>query len=131
MVQSRGGVTGGLTLTDAIREYEARGYTGHFTPAAGGVVECQACGHKLRPDDVTMRSMRRIEGVSDPADMALVGALECPNCHERGTVTLAFGPHTPPEEAAILRGLEDLRPSQASNERHDDESLVRDTGWLR
>lgn len=131
MVQSRGGVTGGATITDAIREYESRGYTGHFTAATGGVVECQGCRHKMKADDVAMRSMRRIEGASDPADMVLVGALECPHCHARGVMTLAFGPHSAPEEAAVLRHLADVRPSQALNEESDDGSLVKDTGWLR
>lgn len=130
MMHSRGGVTGGLTISEVLSEYEARGFTSQFAARPGGMVECVQCGHHVVPDDVVLRSMRRIEGVSDPADMALVGALECPNCHAQGTATIAFGPHAPREDAELLRRIEDIRPSAFQNARFHDESLVRDTGWI-
>lgn len=127
---SRGGVNGGLTIHDALQEFEARGFRSQFAAREGGSLECVECNHRLIPDDVVLRDMERIEGVSDPSDMVLVGALECPVCHARGTATIAVGTHAPAEDAEVLRHLEDIRPSAFQNARFDDKSLVSDTGWI-
>jgi hypothetical protein len=38
--------------------------------------------------------------------MALVVALECPECSTRGTLTLKYGPNATPDEAEVLRQLD-------------------------
>lgn len=131
MVTSRGGVSGGLSIADALREFESRGYVSQFVIRPGGLVECENCGTQHRPERVTMEAMRRIEGVSDPADMVFVGALRCPRCGATGTATIKYGPLAREEDAKVLRGLEDQRTAiQHAHEGGDDPSLVRDTGWL-
>ena len=110
---SRGGVTGGLTILDAIRGYEARGYLGQFAAREGGAMECFTCHRISPPSDVRLDSLRRIEGVSDPADMALVAALKCPNCGAEGTATFKYGPGATPEEGEALRLIEDVRACMA------------------
>ncbi len=47
----------------------------------------------------------RLEGQSDPADMAVVVPLECPNCGSRGTLILDDGPDASAEEADVLTEL--------------------------
>ena len=131
MVISRGGISGGLTIADALREFESRGYIGQFIILKDGQVECTKCEAVHRPAKVPLEAMRRIEGVSDPADMVFVGALRCPSCGSTGTATIKYGPSAGPEDAAVLRGLDDHRMSSALMHRgEDDHSLVRDTGWL-
>lgn len=133
MVLSRGGVSGGLTIADALREFEARGYVGQFLIRPEGLIECRKCGETHRPRDVALESMRRVEGASDPADMVFVGALRCPSCGEIGTATLKYGPHAEAGDAEILRELDNQRPARAMTQRAErgDDSLVSDTGWLR
>lgn len=129
-MQSRGGITGGLTIADALREFEARGYLGQFVVKDTGSVECVACHHAFAPSTVPVEAMRRIEGVSDPADMVYVGALECPECGARGTATIKYGPDAGAGESFVLRELVDRRPSTAMSRESEDTSLVRDTGWM-
>lgn len=108
-MRSRGGETGGLTLMDAIRLYEERGYGAQFGTRAGGEVKCFTCGNASHPDDLEMRSMRRVEGVSDPADEALVAAVVCPRCDAHGVLTMMYGPMAPPEDNEALRHMRDAR----------------------
>jgi ferredoxin len=132
-MESRGGITGGLTLHDALRQFEAQGFRGQFSAREGGALECATCHTLVDASKVNVRSMRRIEGVSDPADMAVVTAIVCPNCGARGTGTFCYGPTCSPEDADVLRVLD-----QGDRERQrmvdavdkKDESLVHDTGWL-
>lgn len=131
MTVSRGGISGGLTIADALREFEDRGYIGQFVIRDGGAVECQSCHAQHRPKEVALEAMRRIEGVSDPADMVFVGALRCPRCEATGTATIKYGPAAPAEDAIVLRELDDERISTMIARESDDESLVSDTGWLR
>lgn len=132
MVISRGGISGGLTIADALREFEARGYVGQFVVRPGGRVECTLCHTRSRPAEVPLEAMRRVEGVSDPADMVFVGALRCPECGSTGTATIKFGPSAGAEDAEVLRELDNRRPAATLTHRSagDDRSLVRDSGWL-
>jgi len=96
-----------VSLGEVIADYEAEGFVGQFIPAdCDGNVRCLTCNRTTHADDVIAHHLRRVEGASDPADMAAVAALECPHCHTRGTITLKYGPDPTPEEAAILPLLE-------------------------
>lgn len=108
-MQSRGGETGGLTLRDAIQYYESQGYKGQFGAREGGAIMCFSCQTRNDPAGVRLDSLRRIEGVSDPADMALVAALRCPACGSWGTGTFMFGPMAAPEDNDAIRKVEDIR----------------------
>lgn len=135
MTYSQGGVTGGLSIDDALREFEGRGYVGQFVVRPGGSIECTACHHQHEPKEVPLESMLRIEGSSDPADMVLVGAMRCPECGSTGTAVVEYGPNADADHGRVLRAIDDHRMSHAKTLRaqHDDEddSLVRDSGWLR
>lgn len=131
MVTAREGITGGMTISDALREFEGRGYRERFSVREGGLVECGRCGAEIAPAEVRMESMRRMEGASDPADMVIIGALVCPRCDAHGTATLQYGPMAPPEHAVALRALADHRPSaELSRQAITGISGVRDSGWL-
>lgn len=130
MVESRGGISGGLTIADALHELEDRGYTGQFVVRPDGAVECQTCCVQHRPSRVPLEAMRRVEGASDPSDMVFVGALRCPHCGSLGTTTLKYGPEAPPEVALVLRELENQRAATLHTREDADASLVSDTGWL-
>jgi hypothetical protein len=108
-MRSRGGETGGLTLRDAIQFYEARGYAGQFGAREEGQVICFSCQKRHDASSIHLDSLRRVEGASDPADMALVAALRCPSCGSWGTGTFMFGPAASPEDNEAIRKMEDIR----------------------
>ena len=56
-----------------------------------------------------MRSLRRLEGASDPDDMMAVVALECGVCGAAGTMVLGYGPSATAADSDVLRSLRDHR----------------------
>ena len=97
------------TLKEVLEGYAEAGFRSSFGPHEGGVVRCDTCGAELRADTVRMRSLRRLEGASDPDDMMAVVALECGVCGAAGTLVLGYGPSASPEDGDVLRALQDLR----------------------
>ena len=95
----------GLTLSECLAHFEAKGYTGQFGAAEGGMVRCFSCHVDTRPEDVVLEGICRVEGVSDPDDMLAVVAMTCPHCGEKGTATFNYGPEAGPDEAAVLVAL--------------------------
>lgn len=129
-MESRGGVTGGATLEDFLSGYAREGYGSSFVKRPEGHLLCSSCQQSVLAHRIGLHSLRRVEGVSDPADMGIVAALQCPECGARGTATFCFGPQCPPEDGLILRAFDNQRPSAHQAWDDADDSLVRDTGWL-
>lgn len=105
--------TDGLRLDEALQALEGQGFFAVFAAARGGRIHCASCGRDAPAGEVRVEAQHRIEGVSDPADNLLVVGLRCPNCNDRGTLSLAYGPHARREEADVLAALLPLRPSRA------------------
>jgi len=101
--------TDATTLGESISTFEAEGYDGQFAAREGGLVMCFACRTESPAADVALDGLIRTEGASDPADMTAVAALTCPACGVRGTVSLHYGADASPEEAEVLRDLDDRR----------------------
>ena len=97
------------TLGEAVARFEAAGFTGQLAPREGGLVHCFACGADSPAAQVELDALIRVEGASDPDDMVAVAALTCPACGAKGTVALKYGAEAPPEDADVLRDLEDRR----------------------
>lgn len=94
-----------VTLVEALADLGRQGYSEDFQVEAGGAVRCGVCGRQLPPDQVDANGFRRLEGASDPGDMALVLGVACPGCRSRGAIVLRYGPEAVPEEAALLAEL--------------------------
>jgi hypothetical protein len=101
-----GATAGASSLTELTDGLERDGYAGQFVPEAGGVLRCLACGYRFAAKEIAPDRLCRVEGASDPADMAAVAALTCPRCHTKGTVVLKYGPDTDPDSADVLAQLE-------------------------
>jgi hypothetical protein len=97
------------TMASVLARYEARGYKGQFATRPGARVRCLGCMSDLDPDRVSIQALHRLEGISDPDDMAAVAALECPACHQRGTLVLSYGPGGNPDDGSILKHFSDRR----------------------
>ena len=105
------GPPAGTTMSEVIAGYADAGFTSDFDVTDEGQLQCGACDALSAPGDVRMSSLRRLEGESDPADMAAVVALTCPVCGAQGTVVLGYGPMAAGHEADVLHGLRDERSS--------------------
>jgi hypothetical protein len=114
------------TLSAVLESYAAAGFDGDFV--LGEVdVSCRSCGAAAAPAAFELHSLRRLEGASDPADMAAVLALACPSCGRRGTLVARFGPESSAAEVDLLQQLRDHRfedttlpPSAAPHEDRTD-----------
>jgi hypothetical protein len=94
------------SMVAVLERLRADGYEAQFEPNDDGDLCCLTCGHCTSPSDVAVDELRRLEGASDPADMAAVLAVRCPNCGARGTSVVRYGPEADAGHAALLRHLD-------------------------
>ena len=106
---SEPGVPGERTLLEVLAELAEEGFTEDVLVREDGHLCCRGCGHCVAPEDMQLKAMRRIEGASDPSDMAAVLGLECPGCGTRGTAVVRYGPEVGPGDDLVLRHLDDRR----------------------
>jgi hypothetical protein len=99
----------GSTITEVLEGYARGGFSSSFVVTRDSELECIDCGTVSIASDVSMSSLRRLEGESDPADMVAIVAITCPACEARGTVTLGFGPMATIEDSDVLTNLRDDR----------------------
>jgi len=116
------------TLIDVLEGYSEGGFSSSFVATEDSQIECIKCGTVSSPSAVSMSSLRRLEGASDPADMVAVVALTCPACHTKGTLVLGFGPMATAQDSDVLAGLRDDRAddrapgNSAHGETHGDDA---------
>ncbi len=96
--------TGLETVTDALTRLRADGYTADFSATAHGHLACQGCSQTMHPTDVQVDHTLRFEGDTNPDDQDIVFAIQCA-CGCKGTYSAAYGPATPPDDAAVLQQL--------------------------
>ena len=87
---------------------EADGYDDQFIPLENGFIRCRCGGHQFVAASSWADQQRRLEGVSDPAEMVIVLAFSCPVCSAEGTLVLHYGPEASPEETDTLTALGSL-----------------------
>ena len=97
------------TMTDVLEGYARGGFDSSFIVTDDSELECVECGIVSSPSSVSMSSLRRLEGASDPDDMVAVVAITCPSCGARGTAVLGFGPIATMQDSEVLKGLKDDR----------------------
>lgn len=100
---------GATTLIEVLDGAAAQGHSAEFVAeldASGAPrLRCPHCGHTVAPDEVDQRWATRLEGASDPSDMAYVAALVCDECNGSGVYVARFGPEADAADAAALRLL--------------------------
>ena len=91
------------TLAGTLEDMSARGFTVQFTVSAGRL--CPPGGMAcFSPDQVEIAEEHRFEGVSSPADMAIVYGLET-HSGLRGTLVDAFGVYADPAVGEFMRAV--------------------------
>ncbi len=90
-------------------EVEARlakdGYDAQFGAREGAAVLCFTCHQEFPAARLDADGARRVEGESDPSDMAVVVPVTCPHCGAAGTLSLQYGPMAGVEEAEVLAAM--------------------------
>jgi hypothetical protein len=93
-----------VSLTEVLADFEQAGFSQLFDVDDNtGSTSCAGCGHQTSAGEADVLDARRLEGASDPAEMASVLGLRCPNCGRRGTVVCRYGPEASAGEAALLQ----------------------------
>lgn len=92
------------TVTDALARLRNDGYTADFTGTSQGRLACQHCNRTMGSSDVQVDHTVRFEGDSNPDDQDIMFAIQGV-CGCKGVYSAAYGPATPPEDAAVLRNL--------------------------
>jgi hypothetical protein len=100
----------GSTLTEALAALEKGGFVGQMATGEAGRIHCYGCGQERPAQEFAIEVLRRLEGVSDPADMLAVAGTICPVCQAKGTLVLSYGPEASMEDNEVLRAIEDCRP---------------------
>ena len=67
MPTSPHGVPQDVTIVEVLADLAQRGFTADFTVDDDGLLCCRVCGVCVSPAAADMRSLRRLEGASDPA----------------------------------------------------------------
>ena len=68
---------------------------------------CGNCGDTVPADEIAIEALERVEGASDPADMAAVVGFTCPHCSSRDLLILKYGPAASGAEAYVRAALPD------------------------
>lgn len=86
-------------------ELAERGWAEQATPLEGALVRCENCGQTTPADEIAVDELCRVEGASDPDDMAIVAAFACPRCDTHDTLVLKYGPDASAADADVLTAL--------------------------
>jgi len=85
------------------------GYSDLFRGEPGGVRAIHA-DHLHAPEELVVESIDRFEGISDPADEAMVLAVRSSTDGCRGTYTVPYGKNMPAIDAEMVARIPDGRP---------------------
>jgi hypothetical protein len=104
----RGGATPSTSPTGVagvLDRAAAAGYVAVFEPEPGALLRCGACDAVTDATAFERRWQNRLEGASDPDDMAQVSGLVCPACEVWGTFVSLFGPGAGTDAAEVMVAL--------------------------
>ena len=73
-------------------------------------MKCEGCDEPVAAADMKVDALYRLEGASDPDDMAAVLAIVCSSCATKATLVLHYGPMATADDADVLAALPDPPP---------------------
>jgi hypothetical protein len=94
------------TLASCINKLVLDGYTANFQVTDKGLFSIEKNKH-YRPQDVHIVNFFRFEGASDPADNAILYAIELSD-GTKGTLTDAYGPYADVLVEKFVKQVEDI-----------------------
>jgi hypothetical protein len=97
------------TLVELLADLRAKGFDRDIRVTEDGQLCCRDCGHCVAAEDMELLELRRLEGASDPSDMAAVLGVRCAGCGAKGVAIVRYGPEAGPGDEIVLRHLPDHR----------------------
>lgn len=91
------------TVTEAVSGLRKRGYSIDFNKNYD-TINCSKSGLSLKPDEFEIAEVHRFEGNSDPADEAVVYAIESKH-GDKGILVDGFGPSSDAASEALVEKL--------------------------
>jgi len=113
-------------LSDVVGRLSDDGFDGQFRSVEGGRIQCLTCRQDFPAQDAHADQVTRIEGESDPADMAMVVPVRCPSCGASGSLILRYGPDASAADADVLV----LLPRTPNEARAGTSSPGREPGFV-
>lgn len=92
-------------MFEILRDLESDGFSADLFAEEGGRIRCGACDTLTPAGEVDVAELRRLEGASDPADMAAVVAATCPRCGSKGVMVVMYGPEASGADSDVLAAL--------------------------
>ncbi len=99
------------TLVEVLEDLRVLGFTHDVQVDERGRLCCRQCGTCVDAADMELLELRRLEGASDPSDMAAVLGVRCSGCGALGAAVVRYGPEAGPGDEVVLRHLPDHRPT--------------------
>ena len=93
------------TITEAIADLKKRGYAYDFN-IRNNQLACDEANEQFAHHDFEIKEVYRFEGPSDPADEAVVYAIEAPN-GKLGILVNGYGPSADDQNAEFLQHLKE------------------------
>lgn len=92
------------TLSEAVNDLEKRGFSANFTLCSDGI-ECAMLELKLHPDHFEITETYHFDGMTDPADEAIVYAIESKDGKTKGILVNGYGIYTESLTDEMLKKL--------------------------
>ena len=93
------------SILDELQDLDRHGITETFSVLPGARVRCSRCGEATEARKTALIEIRRLEGKSDPSEMAAVLTLRCGLCGAEGACITSFGPAASAEDQDVLLAL--------------------------
>jgi hypothetical protein len=94
------------TVSEVIAHLQKEGYTVDFNLKAN-CLECSGTDLQIHPEDFVIDKHYRFEGLSDPADEAVVYAISSPKYHLKGILVNGYGPSSDPLTDQMIEALKE------------------------
>ncbi|MGZ4055229.1 MAG: phosphoribosylpyrophosphate synthetase [Bacteroidia bacterium] len=94
------------TVTEAVNDLTKRGYTNSFKFCSHGI-ECAQLSITLHPDHFEIVEVYRFDGMTDPADEAVVYAIESKDGTTKGILINGYGIYTDSLSDEMLKKLKE------------------------
>ena len=102
------------SVMDAINKLKERGYEQDFMQKEGMLCTFESCSRLYEPKEVTLVEFHRLEGITNPDDMAIVYVIETQD-GVKGTIVNAYGAYSDPRINEFFKAVTKETDSQKSS----------------
>lgn len=100
------------TITESLDQAVKKGYTENFK-LAGKWLATEEKNTVYKPEDITITTFFRFEGMSDPEDNSILYLIEA-NDGKKGTLIDAYGAYADAKLSDFIRQVEDIQKDKSS-----------------